>query len=100
MLKKVKVGPITYQIKPIVDEEQKKKLHGSISPAWRQTIWINPDLKGEDAVDTMFHEILHSVDELMRLKLHHDKIYYIAEALAKVLKENKDLRIWIDEQLT
>jgi hypothetical protein len=99
MLKKVKIGPVTYQISPTTNDEKIKRIDGCCSNVWAHYIRLSDWQKGTEAVDTFIHEILHALNDIKAIKLSHRQIYHLAEGLTRVLKDNKDLRIWIDEQL-
>lgn len=45
--------------------------------------------------DTLLHEVIHSVDEILSIGLRERQVHQLAAGLIAVLKQNKDLTNWL-----
>lgn len=53
-----------------------------------QVIYVNGNLPESGQSETLIHEIIEFIDSLYELKLEHEKITTISEALFQVLRDN------------
>lgn len=60
----------------------------------RQTIRVETGLPRETEEDTLFHEVIHAVDETLGLGLSERQVIALASGLLAVYKDNKPV---IDE---
>jgi len=49
----------------------------------------------EETADTLFHEILHAIDDELNLKIPHNKLHNISTVLTDTLLRNKLIKIKI-----
>lgn len=45
--------------------------------------------------DTLLHEVIHAVEEIMHLKLKEHQVHQLAVGLMSVLKQNPELTEWL-----
>lgn len=45
--------------------------------------------------DTMLHELIHAVDEMMLLKLKENQVHHLSLGLISIFKQNKELMEWM-----
>jgi hypothetical protein len=100
MLKKVKIGPVTYQISPTTQEQKNKGIAGICSNVWLHSIKLDETQKGVEAIDTLIHEMLHAMNDIKGMKLTHNQIYFLSDCFSTMLKDNPEVRKYINEQLT
>ena len=58
------------------------------SMAGEGAIWIDPDEKEMVKLVTLYHEIIHSICDVERLKLADDDIDRIAQCLARIFRDD------------
>lgn len=96
---KVKIGGHEIEVNAVKDLEtdievngktEYRELHGSANFV-EQYININTNLSQTQAECTFIHELLHIIDDYMRIGLEEEQIDAMANGLYAVLKENTNL---------
>jgi Zn-dependent peptidase ImmA (M78 family) len=59
-----------------------------LSQAYSNSIKINNSLPPDKQGHTFLHELLHQMDDMLKLKMKHDTIDVLSMAMYQVLKEN------------
>ena len=86
--KKLRIGPLNWDIKELPDEEC-LKLDGKCSVPIDASIYINPNLKGMEALETLLHESIHAIDGMRNLKLKEEIVGKLGYSIALLLYQNK-----------
>ena len=92
--KKVKVNGIVYDIKLVTnreDEIHEVKYYGSVNFD-KNLITLYSDRKDENIFRTLMHEIIHIINEDLKMGLIEDNIRRLATGLYQSLKENNLLK--------
>ncbi len=85
----LKIGAITWQVKQVPSSEIDCVDHTSGDQSEvTQTIRISQELSQEMKEVTLFHEVLHCIDN----QLDHDLVELLSQALYQVLVENNLLK--------
>ena len=90
--KKIKIGAFDYEV--ILEDRVKK--HGADIQgshyALCQKIWIDKTYHQQQQEDTLFHEILESLNRNYELRLEHPQITQLTTLFYGVLKDNNLLK--------
>lgn len=68
------------------------------SDAENQEIVLRANLRGQQALDTLLHEVTHAVSSITGVELSELQTHTIGYAMASVLRSNRDLLPWIKER--
>lgn len=68
------------------------------SDAENQEIVLRANLRGQQALDTLLHEVVHAVSNITGVELSELQTHTMGYALASVLRSNRDLLPWIQER--
>lgn len=93
----VLIGNIRYDITPLPQEQREQGVMGDCSSVVNHRIRIDPNLVGHDAVETMFHELLHAVTDVYGVKLSHRQVYQLSTALSFCVRYNPQITVWMDK---
>jgi|688.fasta_scaffold478306_2 hypothetical protein len=105
--KDVQVGPFTFTIKS--DKASMDSARGRFESLdaigfmsiHEQTIFIDPELQGDINIDTLLHEILHAIFEVVGLKNHFEEkeeeqiIAAMSPTLLDTLRRNVEVTDYI-----
>ena len=62
-----------------------------------QEIGIRMYSAGDINHDTILHEVIHAVDEILHLRMKENQVHQLAAGLIAVLKQNKELAKWLTQ---
>ncbi len=88
--KKVKIGGLVYEVVFDAKHCVAQSVYGQES-AYRQKIFLDPNVPRDRQEETFIHEILHAIDHSFnsnKNRLGEQKVQFISSALYMVLKEN------------
>jgi hypothetical protein len=91
----VLIGNVRYSIEPLPESEKEEGVRGRCSNVLNHRIQIDTDQIGEQAVDTLFHEMLHAMVDVYRMKLSHKQIYKLAGAFSHMASFNPGVLHWM-----
>jgi hypothetical protein len=94
---RILIGNIDYDIHPLPKEKILAGVNGDCSNVLNHTMRIDPNLTGHDAIETMFHEILHAVEDVYRIKMSHRQVYQLSDALAHMFRFNPHIPYWMQK---
>lgn len=91
--KAVRVGHLTYPIKnkPVILNEYMQGLRGQADLSDR-TITLKEDLTAEDGFSTLWHEVLHCIEDNFNLNLTEREIDNLSHGICQVLIDNPCMR--------
>lgn len=90
VLAKIKIGCFQYTITEVKSVSKFEPRKGEIDLLQR-AIKIDSDMTPQDKQETLLHEIIHGIDEFMRIGLEEEQVKKLGAALAMVLIDNPGL---------
>jgi hypothetical protein len=93
----VLIGNVRYQIEDLPFDKVRQGVNGDCSNVLHHKIRIDPELVGEEAIDTLFHEIFHAMVDIYRINLSHKQIYQLSSALAQLVRYNPHIPNWMEK---
>jgi hypothetical protein len=94
---RILIGNVDYDIIELPQDRIAAGVDGECSNVFHHTIRIDPNLVGHDAIETLFHETLHAMEDVYRLKLSHKQIYQLSGALAHMVRFNPHITHWMEK---
>jgi hypothetical protein len=91
------IGNIRYQIDELPLDKVRQGINGDCSNVLHHKIRIDPNLLGQEAIDTLFHEIFHAITDIYRINLSHKQIYQLSSALAFLMRHNPHIPHWMEK---
>jgi hypothetical protein len=90
MISKIKIGYANYEVLEVECVNKFEPRKGEIDLFNRQ-IRIDRNMTTEDKRETLLHEIIHGLDEFMKIELDEDQVRKLGAGLAMVLEDNPSL---------
>lgn len=94
---RILIGNVTYDIQSLPQDRIDAGVNGDCSNVLKHTIRIDPNLFGHEAVETLFHEILHAIEDVYRIKISHKQVYQLSNALAQIIRYNPHIPYWMEK---
>lgn len=91
---KLQILGFEYEVKEL-PEEHRNNTYGMCHYK-PQRLEYDPDLQGLIAEDTVMHEIVHAIDDVLHLNLSESTVHRLGYSLAKVLRDNPHLREFLE----
>ena len=60
-----------------------------------QKIWVKEYSGADVNKDTLLHETVHAIEEILHLKMKENQVHQLSAGLMAVLKQNKELTKWL-----
>lgn len=90
MLNKVKIGCFQYDVIEVENVSRFESRKGEID-FFNRVIKIDSGMTYQDKQESLFHEIIHGIDEFMNIGLEEAQVKKLGAALAMVLTDNPGL---------
>lgn len=85
--KTVRIGPLDWDVKEM-KEEHCPEYMGLCTVPIEKTIYLHPELKGMEALETLLHECVHAIDGMRHLKLKEEMVAKLGYSFALLLAHN------------
>lgn len=90
MLEQIKIGHLIYRIVEVESVNKFEPRKGEIDYYQRQ-IRIDKDMTEQDKKETLLHEIIHGIDDLMGIELDESQTRKLGVGLTTVIQDNPTL---------
>lgn len=94
---RVLIGNIGYDITELPQDRIDAGVNGDCSSVFNHTIRIDPNIVGHEAIETLFHEMLHAMEDVYRIKISHRQVYQLSKALADMIRHNPQIPYWMEK---
>lgn len=68
------------------------------SDAENQEIVLRANLRGQQALDTLLHELTHAISSITGIEITEAQTHTIGFAMAMILRDNRELLPWMQER--
>lgn len=91
---KLRIGPYQYDVVSVSGIEHRRKKVVGLLDADQQTIYVDADLPRERWLATLWHEVVHAIDDDRAIGLTERQVEALANGIVQFGKDNTEVLSW------